>query len=87
MSEADWLAFLDAEVTPRFPEGLTVLTGQGQWRNAQGQIARETAKVLLIWYLPGPRTETHIAAIREGYKQRFAQASVMRVDGAGCVAF
>ena len=27
ISEEEWTAFLDAEVTPRFPNGLTVLSG------------------------------------------------------------
>ena len=87
VGEADWQAFLDAEITPRFPDGLTVLAGFGQWRNGQGVIVREAARMLLVWYIPGPRTEADIAAIREAYKTRFAQESVLRVDGVGCVGF
>ena len=34
----DWQAFLQAEVTPRFPEGLTVLAASGQWRSTGGVI-------------------------------------------------
>src|SRR5689334_19268923 len=33
VGEADWIRFLDQEVTPRFPDGLTVLNGRGQWRD------------------------------------------------------
>src|SRR5689334_21818217 len=33
VGEVEWQAFLDTEVTPRFPDGLTVLTGYGQWRS------------------------------------------------------
>lgn len=87
VSEAEWLAFLDTEVTPRFPEGLTVLTGLGQWRNSKGRITRETSRMLLIWHVPGPNTEADITAIRDSYIKRFVQESVMRVDGVGCVAF
>jgi hypothetical protein len=32
ISDEEWAAFLAAEVTPRFPDGLTVLTGYCQWR-------------------------------------------------------
>ena len=74
-------------MTPRFPEGLTVLTGLGQWRNSRGQIARETSRLLLIWHVPGPLTEAQIATLRSASRQRFSQESVMRVDGAGCVGF
>jgi len=32
VSEAEWRAFLDREVTPRFPSGLSVIDAYGQWR-------------------------------------------------------
>lgn len=86
-SEADWQAFLDTEVTPRFPDGLTVLSGYGQWRNAAGIIAKESARVLLVWYAPSPDAHARIETIRAAYKARFAQESVMRVDGFSCVSF
>ena len=41
ISPAQWTAFLDEEVTPRFPDGLSVIDVQGQWRNRQGAIGRE----------------------------------------------
>ena len=87
ITATEWQAFLDAEVTPRFPDGLTVLEGRGQWRNGRGEITREPARVLLVWHVPTPRTETDIAAIRTAYRRQFAQESVMRVDGTACVSF
>ena len=32
VTEADWADFVAAEVTPRFPNGFTVLDGAGHWR-------------------------------------------------------
>ena len=32
VSESQWQAFLREEVTPRFPDGLTVWQADGQWR-------------------------------------------------------
>src|ERR1700720_3080757 len=32
VSEAAWRSFLDAEVTPRFPAGLSVVDVYGQWQ-------------------------------------------------------
>lgn len=87
VGDGDWRAFLDTEVTPRFPEGLTVLTGYGQWRNGAGVITRENARVLLVWYKPAGDVHARIEAIRTAYKARFAQESVMRVDGVSCVSF
>jgi hypothetical protein len=87
IGEAEWRAFLDTEVTPRFPDGLTVLNGYGQWRNSAGAIAREKSMMLLIWHRPAADTEARIEAIRSAYKARFGQESVLRADGISCVSF
>jgi hypothetical protein len=87
VSEEEWRAFLDAEVTPRFPDGLTVLTGYGQWRNQTGAVAKETSRVLLIWLKPGAETNTKIESVRSAWKSKFQQESVMRVDDTSCVSF
>jgi len=88
VTEAEWAAFLDEEVTPRFPDGLTVLTGNGQWRNSRGVVTKETSSVLVILYEPSGEKEAAIEDIRAAYKDRFDQESVMRVDaGMQCVSF
>ena len=87
ISDEEWTAFLDTEVTPRFPDGLTVLSGPGQWRGKNGHVERERSFVLVVWYEPSRAADAHIEAIRSVFKQRFAQESVMRVDGASCVSF
>src|SRR5688500_2021376 len=50
VSEEQWRQFVDAEITPRFPEGLTILTGAGQFRQANGVIAREPSVLLILLY-------------------------------------
>jgi hypothetical protein len=87
IGDSEWRAFLDAEVTPRFPDGLTVLGGYGQWRNSAGTIAKEKSVMLLIWHRPAADSKARIEAIRSAYKTRFAQESVLRVDGISCVSF
>ena len=87
IGDADWGAFLDAEVTPRFPDGLTVFDGAGQWRGGDGTIVREPSRMLVIWYRPSARAEADIEAIRVAYKARFSQESVLRADDVSCVSF
>lgn len=87
IAEDEWMAFLDAHVTPRFPSGFTVLGGPGQWRAFDGHVERENAKLLVIWHANGARSEADIESIREAYKRRFQQDSVMRVDSTSCVSF
>lgn len=85
--EEEWRAFQKAEVTPRFPAGLTVLAAYGQWRSPSGLMIKEASRMLVIWYRHEATTEAAIEAIRGAYKQRFGQESVLRVDGASCVSF
>jgi hypothetical protein len=86
VGEVEWQGFVDAEITPRFPEGLTVLTGYGQWRSGKA-IQKEGSRLLLIWYARAPDSEGKIEAIRRAYTARFGQDSVLRADGLSCVAF
>jgi hypothetical protein len=87
VSDSEWGSFLDGEVTPRFPAGFTVLSGPGQWRGSDGRVAKESAHVLLIWHDAHDGADAKIEAIRSAYRQKFAQDSVMRVDGLSCVSF
>lgn len=87
VTDADWAGFLDREVTPRFPAGLTVLRGLGQWRGSDGRLTRERSNVVIIWYEPTDRTEADIEAIRHAYERQFDQQSVMRVESVSCVSF
>jgi hypothetical protein len=82
ISAAEWEAFLDAEITPRFPEGLTVLEAAGQWQEADGDIIEEHSKVVLLLYPQTAQAESHaeIEAIRAAYEQRFGQDAVLRAD-------
>jgi Protein of unknown function (DUF3574) len=87
INDQEWQDFVDKEVTPRFPDGLSVLQAYGQWRGQGGQISKENSRLLMIWYQPKSDSEALIEAIREAYKKRFQQESVMRIDGASCVSF
>jgi hypothetical protein len=82
VSDVEFKQFLDQEVTPRFPDGLTVLKGFGQFRESDGKIVQESSFVLILLY---PRetlrdSSSKIEEIRTLYKQRFEQESVLRVD-------
>ncbi|HEY7545760.1 MAG TPA: DUF3574 domain-containing protein [Blastocatellia bacterium] len=82
VTSKEWKKFLNNEITPRFPDGLTVLTGSGQFRNSTGEIIKETSRVLILLYPVGAQMESSfkIEQIREAYKQMFQQESVLRAD-------
>ena len=87
VTDGEWAGFLDTEVTPRFPAGLTVLRGPGQWRGQDGRLSKEQSNMLIIWHQRTAQADADIEAIRAAYKQQFDQESVMRVDSTSCVSF
>lgn len=88
VTEAQFRAFVNAEVTPRFPDGLTLLAGIGQFRDARGATRVEGANVLILLYpLRDVHADSKIDAIRSDYRQRFEQQSVLRADSVSCVSF
>ena len=86
VSDADFQAFVDQEVTPRFPAGLTVLDGGGQWRGPENQLIREASKIVLI-VMPGKGDRAKLDEVRQAYKTRFHQDSVLLVTQQTCVSF
>jgi hypothetical protein len=87
VSEAAFRKFVDDELTPRFPDGLTILDGGGQWRGPENRLIRESSKVVLI-VLPGRgEASERIEAVREAYKSRFRQESVLLITQPACVSF
>ena len=88
VGDGEWARFLADAVTPRFPDGLTVLDGSGQWRDSTGKIQAERSKVLIL-YASGDESAlmAQIDAISEEYERRFDQESVLRVVDRACVSF
>jgi len=82
VSRKDFDEFLSGFVTERFPDGLTVLKGRGQFLDSDGEVERERSVVLILLYPIYARNEksVKIEEIREEYKKRFLQQSVLRVD-------
>lgn len=83
----EWQQFIDQDVTPRFQEGLSVFDAKGQWLGNDGVLVRENSKALLLIHVADAASQQKIDTLRNIYKQRFAQDSVMRVDTTVCVAF
>ena len=86
-TDARWRQFLAHEVTPRFPDGLTVYDTYGQWRDPRrNMIVRERSRVLRI-IVPVDGAGDKIAAVAAAYKKQFSQKSVGVVTRPACVSF
>ncbi|GAB1516788.1 DUF3574 domain-containing protein [Actinophytocola sp. KF-1] len=83
ITPADFELFLDKEVTPAFPDGLTWLEAHGQWMGG-----KEDSYVLIILYPFGDRdANRELEEIRTDYKAQFDQESVLRADSVERVSF
>jgi hypothetical protein len=88
VTDEEFRDFLDHVITPRFPNGLTALSGAGQFRGSSGMIQREGAVfVILLYPADNKDSSAHIEEIREKYRKSFAQESVLRVDVESCANF
>jgi hypothetical protein len=91
VTDAEWTEFLRDIITPRFPDGLTVLTGRGQYRMEDGSLVVEGTHLLVVLYENTPESrakrERAIDEIMRLYKERFEQESVLRVTALVNVRF
>lgn len=87
VSDAEFRKFVDEELTPRFPDGLTILNGGGQWGGSENQLIREASKVVVIVLPPKGDPTAKVEAARGAYKKRFQQETVLLVTQASCVSF
>jgi hypothetical protein len=81
ITEIRWRGFIDKEVTPRFPKGLTVFDAYGQWLDKGASApSRLWTKVLVIVYEDTPADRAAIDAIRLAWKAATHAKSVLLVS-------
>lgn len=83
-NERDLRRFVDQEVTPRFPDGVTVVDGGGQWKGAENRMIREAAKVVLV-VLPASGGGAKVEAMRTAYRTRFKHEPVVVLPPPACM--
>lgn len=87
-SQAQWQEFLDHEVTPRFPAGLSVIDVNGQWQGIHNPApVHVRTKLLVIDYPNTPENIAKIEAIRAAWKRRTHDQSVLKVTQPADVSF
>jgi len=83
----EWQTFVDSEITPRFPQGLTHWQASGQWADNRGKTIKEMAFVLKLVHPDTEKDEQSIDEITNIYRQHYDQDSVLRVRNQVCVSF
>jgi hypothetical protein len=88
VGETRWRVFLDREVTPRFPDGLSVFEAYGQWRGTgKTEPSREHSKVLVILHEDTNANRAALDAIRAAWKALTHEQSVLLVSQPAEVSF
>jgi hypothetical protein len=77
IEDAEWQAFVETVVTPRFPGGLTVLEATGQWQSRDKRVSREASRVVEIIHDDSRDASRRISEIAAEYKARYRQESVL----------
>ena len=88
VSDAEWNDFVARSITPQFPDGFTVMDGDGQWYDqASGKLVREPSKILLLAADPDSDLKTRIGSVISAYRTQFKQRSVGVITSEACGAF
>lgn len=87
VSQEEWASFVNEQVTPAFPEGLTSWSASGQWRMAGGRIEQEASHILQVTHDGSSAKETAVQRIMATYKHNFQQEAVMRIRSRACRSF
>jgi hypothetical protein len=78
VTNRDWKKFVEDSIIIHL-SGFTILDGNDYWNN-RGKAESEKSKVLILIHVNSPEFDAKIERIREEYKTRFKQNSVLRVD-------
>ena len=87
VTDAEWQAFLDQVVTPRFPRGFSIVEATGQWRGQSGVVERERSEILTLLHGGSDADRRAVAELAAEYKRRFRQEAVLRERTPTCARF
>jgi hypothetical protein len=88
VSDNTWARFVATEITPRFPNGFSMVDAQGQWLDSDTKkIVRERSKLVTIVFDGAADAQQKINDIVAAYKGRFRQQAVGVIIRPACVSF
>jgi len=84
--DRDLRRFVDQEVTPRFPDGVTMVNGGGQWKGSENRLIREASKVVLVVLPASGDGSAKVEAVRTAYRTKFKQEPVVVLPPPACAS-
>lgn len=89
VSDEEFNQFVDDHVTPKFPNGFSIVDANGQWMSSSRGLVKEKSKLIVLLHQgeESSSDEESIESIRRAYKRAFNQDSVLRIDNPVNVSF
>jgi hypothetical protein len=87
VSDDEWAEFVEAEIIPSFPDGFTIITGEGRWRHSTGKFLPDKCKILVVWDKNPKSLSARSERVSSAYKQRFGLESVLSSATTANVSF
>ena len=86
ITEQQWQQFQDNEIAGRFPDGFTVFTATGHWREGDKTFS-EPSRILMVVAPGSEETDYKINAIARTYAEKFSQQSVLEIKSPAAARF
>lgn len=87
VSTEEWNAFEDSVIVKVFSAGSTTIDSKGRWLNENGDVIKESSKIVIAVNKMTPELSAAIDTVREKYKRYFDQSSVLRIEYEAGVSF
>lgn len=80
VTAAEWESFVQSHIGQAFPNGFTVMTTSGAWKDTKGVTIYEPSMLVRVIHKADRQLDHRIDSVRHVYQRLFRQESVMRVD-------
>jgi hypothetical protein len=88
LTDREWSDFAAAAIAKEFPDGFTVMDGEGEWRDPETQtITHERTKILIVAAAKSPDLASRVSHVRDAYSRMYQQTSVGIVTYDACGKF
>ena len=77
LTEREWSDFAASVIAKEFPDGFTVMEGDGEWRDpAMQRITHERSKILIVAAPKSSDLASRVVRVRDAYRRMYRQTSV-----------
>lgn len=82
-----WQGFERDTLIPAFPRGFSVIDANGHWKGADGTVAHEASRIVVIVHPDDAQSAAGVRRVAQRYLETFQQESVLRERSTVCAQF